>query len=173
MNENDKNNKKHIENNKASSPCWYCKYNGGYGAYPEQTDCKGICACDWVENGKPIAGWTATKGNRYSWWDRDGIRHVEYSYVISECPKYELGFPYMTLNEVLNMIAETLPVSYQYVHSKPYLCCKKYEQKFGIKLPKWVYYEIAFEAENRRASLRGPKSEDMAESILAELEEEK
>ena len=170
MNDQDKNK---VENNKAPNLCWYCKYNGAYGTYEGQYDCGQACACDWVENGEPIAGWTATEGNEYTWLDRDGTEHTGRSYAITGCPKFEVGFPCVTLNEVLNMVSKTVPLSYQYVHSKPYLCCKKYEQRFGVKLPKWVYYEIAFEAEDRKASLRGPKSEDMTESILAELEREK
>ena len=133
------------------SICWRCKNNGCYGVYPEQYDCGKHCACQWVENGTPIPNWDAEDGLVIEGIDPYGVPYRYQSYYIKGCPQFEMGFEYSNVYEILDLITESVGVSYTTVHSHPIKYAKVYENMFKTRLPQWFYDEIEAMKEERLA----------------------
>ena len=133
------------------SICWRCKNNGCYGVYPEQYDCGKHCACQWVENGTPIPNWDAEDGLVIEGIDPYGVPYRYQSYYIKGCPQFEMGFEYSNVYEILDLIVESVGVSYTTVHSNPIKYAKVYEKRFNTRLPQWFYNELEAMKEERLA----------------------
>lgn len=64
-----------------------------------------------------------------------------HSYKIIECPLYVKDKEYTKKSEVVSFISNKLGISTAIVYKKYKTYLKLYEEKFGEKLPCWVWYE--------------------------------
>lgn len=113
--------------------CWNCKRCTNSAEFN----------CPWSEKGEPIEGWTAFKGKDY--YHKDPLdnkkKYMGYSYEIIECPLYVKDKEYTKKSEVVSFVSNKLGVSTTIVYKKYKEYLKLYEDKFGEKLPAWVWYE--------------------------------
>lgn len=111
-------------------PCWNCKRCANTKEYP----------CKWIGEGKPIEGWTATKGKEYFHTNpNSGKKYsIGRTYEISSCPLYIRDKQFMDRSDYFKYIAQTLSVSETKVRANEKKYFDMYEEITGEKLPRFV-----------------------------------
>lgn len=113
--------------------CWSCK---------RATNPDG-CTCPWAQDGIPVPGWEAEKGYVFQIpVDGTDKRITSQSYTVLNCPLYIRDNKYLTITEVIDMLAKYFECQQHSIYVSLERRLKQYERETGEKIPTWIKYYL-------------------------------